>query len=373
MKINGRATARIVSRRLKLAAFIASLVLIPSTPILPAERADPYLLPTNVRYTRNSKCNAVNIHMPRSRHSAVDENMISPKPADMPLSQGDSAICFAYATADMISQRVGTEVSPLDVATKYYFADPSRLAQSTNPDLQRHLRGMGDYRAAIAEARATMEVSVEDNPSQNPYIDKLEDGDEGIAALLYNIGGLCRDQDLPSYDGFSHFSGYLDLLRKWMEVFPPAQYSRMSLAGAAPAALSPKTDAFNAVWISRVERQCRRRPLPAPLLPVSYRVSADQASLMQVLAEGRPPSDAQVDRMFSMIDYALDNGRAPAVGYSWFALEAAAPEDTDLAADHLSVIIGRRKVGTTCQYRVQDNTGEYCSRMREGAKVCGPS
>ena len=86
--------------------------------------------------------------------------MASPKPADMPLSQGDYAICFAYATADMISQRLGTEISALDVATKYYFVDPSRLAHSTNPDLQLHLRGMGDYRAAIAESRATMEVSV---------------------------------------------------------------------------------------------------------------------------------------------------------------------------------------------------------------------
>ena len=43
------------------------------------------------------------------------------------LSQGDSAICFAYATADMISQRVQTEISALDVATKYYLTNPSRL------------------------------------------------------------------------------------------------------------------------------------------------------------------------------------------------------------------------------------------------------
>src|ERR1700730_17325651 len=155
MKMNGRAAARVVSRRQLQAIFIASLLLIRSTPILPAERVDPYPLPTSVRYTRNSKCNAVNIHMPPSTHSAIDGNMISPRPAEMPLSQGDTAICFAYATADMISQRAGTEISALDVATNYYFADPSRLARSANPDLKRHLRGMGDYRAAIAESRAT--------------------------------------------------------------------------------------------------------------------------------------------------------------------------------------------------------------------------
>jgi hypothetical protein len=366
--MNGRAAARVVSRRQLQATFIASLLLIRSTPTLPTERVDPHLLPTSVRYTRNSKCNAVNIHMPPSTHSAIDGNMISPKPADMPLSQGDTAICFAYATTDMISQRVGTEISALDVATKYYFADPSRLAQSTNPDLQRYLRGMGDYRAAIAESRAATDVSSEHNPGRHPYIDMLEGGEEDIAALLYNVGGLCKDQDLPSYDGYTHFAAYLALLRTWMRVFPPAQYSRISLAGAAPALLSPKTDAFNAAWISRVERQCRRRPLPVPLLPVNYRVATNQASFMQLLEEGRPPSDAQVDRMFSMIDYSLDHNRAPAVGYSWYVLEKRDPNDMDLVADHSSVIIGRRRVGETCQYRVQDNTGEYCAPMREGIR-----
>jgi hypothetical protein len=39
-----------------------------------------------------------------------------------------------------------------------------------------------------------------------------------------------------------------------------------------------------------------------------------------------------------------------------------------LVADHSSVIIGRRRVGDTCQYRVQDNTGEYCAPMREGIR-----
>jgi len=45
----------------------------------------------------------------------------------MPNSQGDSAICYAYAAADMISQRIGLAVSALDVATTFYFTDPSGL------------------------------------------------------------------------------------------------------------------------------------------------------------------------------------------------------------------------------------------------------
>ena len=44
----------------------------------------------------------------------------------------------------------------------------------------------------------------------------LEGGEEDIAALLYNVGGLCKDQDLPSYDGFTHFAA-LALLRTLMQ------------------------------------------------------------------------------------------------------------------------------------------------------------
>jgi hypothetical protein len=126
--MKGRAASRTVRRPQVRAALVASFLLLSSTPVWPAERADLLLLPASVPlYTRNNECTDVKVPMPPSTHSAIGANMISPQPADMPLSQGDSAICFAYATADMISQRVQTEISALDVATKYYLTNPSRL------------------------------------------------------------------------------------------------------------------------------------------------------------------------------------------------------------------------------------------------------
>jgi hypothetical protein len=89
---------------------------------------------------------------------------------------------------------------------------------------------------------------------------------------------------------------------------------------------------------------------------------------MEMLEEGEPPSAKDVSRMLSMVDYALDHGRAPTIGYSWYVLEERDPKDPDVAADHSSAVIARRRVGGRCQYRVQDNTGEYCARMREGIR-----
>lgn len=333
-----------------------------------AAAADPGLLPPTPRYARNPDCGPVTLTLPQGAHMPLDGDEISPRPSLTPLSQGDSAICFAYATADMISQRVGREISPLDVATKYYFANPSRLAQIRDAALRDHLQRMGDWRTVIATSRATMEISRDDNFNGLPYADKLEGGEEDIAALLYNIDGLCLETDLPSYDGYMHFQGYLDLLRVRMRLFPQDDYCRMSLAGAGDSLQNRATDAFNALWLDRAARQCRRLPLPAPLLPVSFRVAKNEAAFLQMLDEKRAPGRAEVSRMFAMIDYALDHGRAPAVGYSWFVLEDAKPDDFDPVADHSSIVIGRRKRGGVCHYRIQDNTGEYCAHMRSGIR-----
>ena len=70
----------------------------------------------------------------------------------------------------------------------------------------------------------------------------------------------------------------------------------------------------------------------------------------------------------AMIDYALDRGRMPVIGYYWDVLEERDPKDPDIAADHSSPIIARRKAAGRCQSHLQDNTGEYCARMRPGIR-----
>lgn len=117
-----------------------------------------------------------------------------------------------------------------------------------------------------------------------------------------------------------------------------------------------------------MEARCRRQSLPVPLLPVSYRVAANQHEFMEMLEAGRPPSGRDVTRMLAIVDYALAHRRAPTIGYSWYILQDRDPSDPDLAADHASTVIARRRSGGACQYLVQDNTGEYCTRMRAGIR-----
>ncbi|MFC6773122.1 hypothetical protein [Methylobacterium gregans] len=324
------------------------------------------LLPASVPYARSPGCPDVRIAMPPATHALPGGVQLSPRPADIPVG-GESAICFAYATADMISQRVGRAVSPLDVATKFYFADPERLAALPDPRIAQHLRAHPRFREDIAWSRNAVDIDPTRNPRHEPYFDKLEGGEEDAAALLYNLDGLCDERDLPSHEGYAHHTRFFLAQRYGSHVRAPNQCFRAT--GATVDRLrSRRADAFNAAWMRRVASLCRRRPSPVPLLPVSYRVASNQLEFMEMLETGKVPSRARIDRMLAMVDYALDHRRAPTIGYSWYILEARDPKDPDLAADHSSTVVGRRRVGGRCQYRVQDNTGAYCAHMRPGIR-----
>lgn len=332
----------------------------------PARALDTRLLPERPSYSRNRGCSEAVVALPARRSTHPLDGRISPDPARSPMSQGDSAICFAYATADMISQRVGVTVSALDVATRYYFADPAGLFRSRDRALRTYLAARPGLADDIAESRNDTEASKERNPLRKPFFDKLEDGQEEAATLLYNLGGLCPDRDLPSFDGYGQHVGTLARLR-WRSRLAPKLCWR-SLGGTVDKLRDPATDAFNAGWIAHVERRCHRQPLPVPLLPVSDAIADNQLDFMERAKSGDPDLAGGTDRLMAMIDYALDHGRLPVVGYSWYVLEERDPKDPDLAADHSSPIIARRPMNGRCQYHLQDNTGEYCARMRPGIR-----
>src|SRR3954452_17509623 len=159
-----RGINRAAASRKVQAACAALVLLLTAVSASSVERPDPHILPASPRYVRNAQCDAVQITMPPSTHRLPGSNLISPKPADVPVGKGESAICFAYATADMISQRIGRAVSPLDVATKFYFADPTHLAAVRNPALQAHLRAHPTYQADIAWSRNAADISTDHNP-----------------------------------------------------------------------------------------------------------------------------------------------------------------------------------------------------------------
>lgn len=309
--------------------------------IAPAQAigADLALLSQNPSYRQNAGCST-----------------IAPPPIlEMPHSEGDFAVCFAYGSADMIAQRIGVAVSPVDLATGYFLADadhPLRFGRS----------GLRDPAAAfsIAESRRGVDVTDEPNPRRTPYVARLEGGEERFAVQIANARGLCAESDLPSREGFRHYVGQLYYFRFLALAATETKICRKGLFGVPPELRDDMADAANIAWLNYVETRCRRFKSPVPLKPVSYHIADDLEALLGQEAQGWTPSPAQAYEVFARIDYALDHKRYPVIGYSYEVLEKRMPGERDRDIDHSSVIVARRMMGGACHYMVQDDSGESC-------------
>ena len=267
----------------------------------------------------------------------------------MPHSEGDYAICFAYGSADMISQRIGVAVSPVDLATTFFYAQPEKRFASASPLLE-----------ALQTHRENVDITHDLNPAHIPFINKLEGGEENYTIMLANHRGLCRESDLPSKDGFHDYFGVLFDYRFEALAARHEKICRKEFFGVPQTIRGDEADYANAQWLKYVDRRCHRFKSPAPLIPVVYRFALDLVDLMDKRADGWTPTPAQIGHAFGMIDYALEHHRYPAIGYSYEALEKRLPTEGLRDIDHSSVIIGRKKIGGACHYLVQDDTGENC-------------
>ena len=304
---------------------------------------DLKILPENPRYPSRSECRAVD-----------------PPPFEkMPLSQGDTAICFAYAASAMISKRVGFEVSPLDIATTFFFGSPYELRSSKWKQVSDFIRTHPGRMQTLVWDQNQVDISPDENPGGRPYVDRLEGGEEDSAALLANLKDLCPNADLPSHEGFEQFRTQKSRMRFASLRKPNLCYR--ALAGSPRKVRDDIADNYNARWLKLVENRCRRVASPVPLLPVSYRFAQDQEEFLSM--EITPSLRKKQAKILDMANYALDNNRHPVVGYSYYILQPRASDDPDRFADHSSAVIARKKEGNTCYYMVEDNSGETCFRF----------
>ncbi len=286
---------------------VVAFTLVKAADLAAGGPVDPKILPEQPRYATRSECRAVD-----------------PPPFEtMPLSQGDTAICFAYATAAMISHRVGFEVSPLDVATTFFFASPLELRSSRWPEVSGYIKAHPKRMQSLIWDQNQADISPDENPAKRPYADRLEGGEEDSAALMANLKGLCRNADLPSHDGFEQYRRLLFKMR-WAGLRQPNLCYR-AMAGAPQKVRDSIADNFNARWLAFTDSKCRRVASPVPLLPISYRFAQDQEEFLSM--EVTPDLKRKQKKIIDIANYALDHGRRPVVGYSYYVLQPRAVDD----------------------------------------------
>lgn len=277
--------------------------------------------------------------------------------------QGETSFCYAYATATIVNQRTGIDVSALDLASTFYFTQMDHLARHPNPSVAEFLRQNPDWRNEITEVRDDAEIdeSTAANGSKikRPYFPYLAGGTEEVAILLSNVSELCRDQDLPSDQGFqSHRKQIQDFIRIAEASTGPTP---QELEHVYPKFRDPVADFFNAEWLRYQNRRCQRVTSPVPLLPVRYYAADSYEDYLNRIRRGTIDPKKEARELFQALNFALDHQRAPAVGYSLFKFSPREPDDPDEFADHSSAILARKLIGNKCHYLVRDNSGLECS------------
>lgn len=267
-------------------------------------------------------------------------------------NQGGTTWCFAYAAADLISQRVGDFVSAVDIATQYYLNDPAALASVAEPALQDYLRVYPEFLRDVLWAR---QQSLTNTAYRRfPGVSAADGGFEQLAVLLANGRGLCSEARLPSTNGYS--GQMLKRLRHY--VHTSLRNQRMSRDEAILRA--------NAEWMQSVDRACERVKSPVPFIPVSGYWAANLDEYRRYMSQGRLyPQDAGRD-LLGRLNYALNNGRVVAIGYD-ADLIADFGNDDEIAG-HASVIVGRNLIGGQCHYLLRNSWGASCEGYRPGFK-----
>lgn len=309
------------------------------------DEVDKTFLPPEPRFERNDDCSPIE----------------APTYMGPVRRQGDYAYCYAYATSDIISQRTHVQVSALDVAANFYFGRTDLLARSTDPIVQEYIKTHPSWLDLIHKHRKDVDITVV-KKSTVPYLDRLEGGEEDTATLLSNVKGLCPDADLPGDQAYESYKGMMDGLRKAHTAAPlndevgPVHEAYSKFRGR-------KADAFNMLWLNQVDNQCHRVQAPVPLVPVAYRIADSFEDFLKRSKRHAFNSPVEKNKMMSMIDYALDHGRTPAIGYSFFILQKHTADDPDLFGDHSSTVVARHKSNGQCYYQIRENTGTKCEEM----------
>ena len=261
--------------------------------------------------------------------------------------QGETSFCFAYSSATLLQQRTGLDVSPLDLASTFYFAHADTLASNPHPEIQRYLTENPQWRQEIDLVRADADIdestSTTGEKVQRPYFHSLAGGVETATVLLANTKGYCLDQDFPSHEGLTAHEAKISEFVRLAET-TPSQETPPEMHGVFGKYRNPVSDIFNALWLRYLEQSCRRVKSKMPILPVNFEVARSYEDYAKKVARGELNPQREAKRLFNVIDFALNRQRSPAVGYSLFTFSPREANDPDLFADHSSAVVARKRL-----------------------------
>lgn len=277
-----------------------------------------------------------------------------------PRDQGETGWCFSHTTADLISQRTGMRVSAFDVATTFILGNPDELSLKSSPELQSYLAANPGFASALRKARS---AEPENYGARQILTDSgmyNTGGEEDMAAIMANTKGLCLESDLSSNE--KRFETHLRSIRRAHRKSPVAPYcDTQNPFGADLSAIAEGNARVAAMTFQKwVDNKCKRVPSPVPLIPDATRGAENSAKWDELKAKDPSAHGRQQKELREALDRALDQGRAVAIGYNAYDIEARTPGENDIHGDHSSIIAARKMIGGKCHYFLRNSRGSKC-------------
>lgn len=277
--------------------------------------------------------------------------------------QGDLSWCYAYTSADLISQRVKQKVSATDVASTFILANPKELEKSIDPEVKNYLQENPDFYERVQKFRTDADIKYD---HQNIFKEKgmkNAGGQEDAAIMLANAKGMCLEKDFPSTETkVNQFLRHVARLHatatrnkeKNSCIFYPDQKD------ATSPIVDPISISMTKVYEAALDHKCKRQPWPAPLIPIMTKYGDTLEEFENDVASGKIDRKQSQKNLFEKLNYALDNGRVAAVGYNAYTLMEPDEGEDNKHGDHSSVIAARRMIGGKCHYLVRNTWGKDC-------------
>lgn len=264
-------------------------------------------------------------------------------------NQGRTSWCFAYAAADLVSQRSGVVVSAVDIGAQYFLNDLNELMNQSDPALIAYIRSFPGLARHLTNARRDAASGKEFK--EEPLLNRAEGGFVDLSIFTANGRGLCPESNLPSSPGFS--SEYIDRLKFFVE------NSQRAAMRESLVLLN-----HNREWMTWADRVCRRVERPVPLVPVSIYAATSPARYRQFVSQGAYREQDVQGELIGRLNFALSHGRIAVVSYDANLLADFEGED----APHASSIVARTLVNGQCQYLLRNSWGESCNGYRDQFK-----
>ncbi len=277
--------------------------------------------------------------------------------------QGSTGWCFAYSTADLITQRSGHVISALDIGTSYYIENVSDLATRAPAAVKDY------YNANAVPALMIGDRNDASIAGAQPVINKVSGGQEDGAILMANVKGLCAEADLPSDGGFSGADAKTLKSLTALATKTPSSCKNYPLSPGGVSHLdTPVADCVNEQWLIATNSRCRRISYSQPLLPDTLRVAIDLPTYRSLVAAGKINAATARAQLMAKLNATLSAGKIASIGYNGNLMWGLNVKSIN--GDHASPVVARRSVRGVCQYLVRDSFGTSCSIY--GSKFSGP-